>query len=481
MAEIKNPSFEDADPTGYNPGVPDDWTIQDFNFESWMWAPFQGGTPVEFWPVERFESGWNNNDGFIDELEPADLYPFVVDGGDVETFEYWTAGSLMVWIEEFEDSDLFPAFFSIWGGMFPAFSMVEGFESLWNNDLPIAGTYIHHLESFIDGVVVEFDVVLNSPIYRIGGDDSIQVVVSRWFGGFPQTFSTVIQLTAGTYDQAGILVELQTKSDAALTAAGAPFAPGDFVWETAPTGGLRLRLTKSDATRWYLWMIAPGSSAWDELGFSNVPQVKDLSHLRPLEDDSTERALYAPGFDWEWFDFGWGNDYDEYLWHGESWIDGHDAGPSFVINGGSNDTAWIFIDDLGGSATMLQMTLTPGTYNLASMVIEFQTQLVAALTAAGPPWAAGHMVIQASPKGQIRIMNQGGIVNLNMWLYRPTNSAWEELGFEPLDEMDAIAYPDRNSRRVDADNTAGILWERATYVGPLWYEGFEDPGWPVLP
>jgi len=481
MAEIKNPSFEDADPTGYNPGVPDDWTIQDFNFESWMWAPFQGGTPVEFWPVERFESGWNNNDGFIDELEPADLYPFVVDGGDVETFEYWTSGSLMIWMDEFEDSDLSPAFYQISGGMFPAFSMVEGFESLWNNDLPPNGTYLKHLEAFVDGEVVAFDPVLNSPVYTIGGDDTILVNLTRLSGMFVFSFLSPIVLSQGTYDLASMIVELQTKTDAALVAAGAPFLAGDITWEVAPTGGIRVKNTKVGSPTWWMRLASPGGSAWNELGFDDVPESPDLFSARPIPSEVTDRALYAPGFDWEWFDFGWDDDYDEYLWHGESWIDGHDAGPSFVINGGSNDTAWIFIDDLGGSATMLQMTLTPGTYNLASMVIEFQTQLVAALTAAGPPWAAGHMVIQASPKGQIRIMNQGGIVNLNMWLYRPTNSAWEELGFEPLDEMDAFTLPDRNSRRVDADNTSGILWERAQYAGPLYYEGFEDPGWPVLP
>lgn len=470
MAEIKNPHFEDRDP-GKNPGLAEDWTLEVFNAEEWRYANYQAhDTDPNYYAVERFEGGWGNDDGWIDEFEVGDLLPYDVDGGDVETFELWL-GYLMIWTNEFAATDLEAATYSIIGGT----ADYEAFESDWGHDLPTLGTFLFYLAPWFDGVEADEDPGTGVPEWIISSNaDTIRLKLADTIN----TFETDITITPGSYARAAMIGELQVQTDAALTAAGAPFGPGDIIWETAPGGGLRVRNAKTGGTPVYwFWIEEPTSqSAWSSLFFT----LPDLVRARPASD-ALDRAIYGPGYDWEWFERGWTNDYLDHLWHGTSFIDGFATDPTtFTIVAASNDAFWIYLDDEAGSTYMLQMILAPGVYNLAAMIVEINTRLNAALGGAPAPYSAGNILAAVSPKGQIRIENFGGLVNVNFWLYEPTNTAWPTLGFT-LDQMNAFTLPDRNSRRLDADNVAGILWEHALYdLGIRGWEGFEDPSWPPL-
>jgi len=481
---ILNPSFEIAEPNA-NPGEAEDWTHGQSGAIGKRWAGYQAhDTDPVFYAVEQYHGGWGNDGAFI--------WGFIA-GSTVaqspETFEDWiTSGVDMPWETELDPADRFNAFYDIWAGAFPGFAQAEAFESLWDNDRSwITGvpTYDFHLRQFQDGGAPTYtDPGTGLPSYVIGSGDRIRVVLTRWLGMFPSTFAPNMVLTPGTYNVADMVTHLQAVTDAALTAAGGAFAPGDILWTEAPGGGVRVSVDKS-----LYWMNTTeptsGVTAWGSLLFTIDPRGTQF-HPGDFTDVAT-LALYTPGLAYELFDLYWDNDFDEVLFDLRDWIDGHDAVYPLTITGGVNDVFWIYWDNLAGQSTMLQCTINPNTYpNAAALAADMQIQITAALIAAPvvPPMGGGEISAIANPTGQIRLINHGSAAppGYQMWLATPigVSDAWPDLGYD-LQFWLAPGVWDFKTRRLPDFLALTAAMYDVVPGPPEPYENFEDNWTSVLP
>jgi len=480
---ILNPSFETAEPNA-NPGEAEDWTHGQSGAVGKRWAGYQAHDvdPV-FYAVEQYHGGWGNDGAFISEFSPGDTVAL-----DAETFEDWaTPGLDMPWETEFDVGDTANSLYEIWAGTVPGYAQAEAFESLWDNDrswITTVPTYDFHLRQFQDGEAPTYeDPGTGLLSYVIGSGDTIRVMLTRWLGFMASTFSSDITLTPGTYSVPDMVTHLQTVTDAALTAAGAPFAPGDILWSQAPGGGIRVEVSKT-----LYWMItaepASGLSAWGSLLFT----IDDNgTHWHPgLFSDVATLASYSPGLDYEMFDLYWDNDFDEVLFDLREWIDAHDAVYPLTITAGVNDTFWIYWDNRAGQSTMLQCVINPNTYpNAAALAADMQIQITAALIAAPvvPPMGGGEINAVANPSGQIRLINNGSAAppGYQMWLSTPfAQDAWEDIGYD-LQFWIAPGAPDFKTRRLpDFLSRQGAQYDVVPGPAEPW-ENFEDNWTTILP
>lgn len=440
---IGNPSFED-EVTGENPGKAQGWIHAAVGGTPLVsWAGYQAhDSDPNYWAVERFEGGWNNDDGFKTVFEVTDLAELPT---GAETFEDWI-GVPMEFDKEFEASDLEAAEFDVWDEGATTWEW-EGFESLWDNDFPFApgNVYLWHFQPWEDGVEPSYiDPTTGNPAYIIGTADKIVIWLGKWTGSAMEVFEAEISIDAGTYSVADMITELEAKTDAALTAAGAPWVTTDLTWSQAPGGGMRIEFSKS--TYFMISAEPADSSAWSALGFT----INSATHHHPIPADVLGSALYSPGLSYEMFDLYWNNFWDEVLWDQQDFIDAHDVTYPVTITLNVNDKVTIWYDDLGGTTIVGNLTLTPGVYpTAAAMAAELETQINAWLTSEGPPHGPTDIDATTNPSGQIRVINKNlSATNLQMWLTNPTSAnGWATLGFDVADFL-APGVPDLKTRRM---------------------------------
>ena len=475
---VQNPDFTTPTP-GLNPGRAQFWTHAEVGALSRRFAGYAGHmTTAKYWGAEEFEGGWSNDDGWTDEFSPGDTVEFP---SGPETFEDWV-GYAMEWLDEFELGDTDPVDYNIYhpgDGHVP----YEAFESKWDNDFPYIDnmalpTFAWHFREFEDGAAPTYiDPSDGLAKYVIGS----AYIIRLWLGKIQAGIFIAdmpILLTPGTYTKAAMRSHLQSKTNAALIAAGAPFGSGDLTWKVNPyTGGLRVSNTKG--SDYYMILASPaGLSAWTSLGFA----IDDSIHHHPIPADVVEDAVFDGGMYWEPFDLFWNNYLDEVLWHLRPWVDAHDAVYPITIQAGINDALEIYYDDRAGLSTTLALTLTPGVYaNAAAMAVEVEAQVNAALTAYGPPLGPGDIDATTTPDGeQVRIINNGG-PNMQMWLAPPAAAdGWDDLGFD-VEIFFLPGIPDQKTRRLP-DLLAYTVAQYDTVPGPAEpWENFEDNWIEVLP
>lgn len=268
---IDNPSFEIP---GTSSGLAEGWSftrvatveefaafdttssaVEDFGSE-WRlpntWGPYENEFSLfsfrdesdlesaEFLGLARedFEFGWDNDAGFIDDLDAVSTQAFSVDTTPAED--------------------------------------VEDYEEEWDNNETSRGA----LEDFIDSDTdAPFTIVLNS---------NDQIRVDRLPTGSAVFTAT---LAAGAYaTTAAMAVQLQSAIDAAIAGFGG--APGDIVVEVGPSGYVRIRTVNTDQIR---FRELASRSAWASLGFEDHPLADQLWHFRPREGYVLEAAGFDPG------------------------------------------------------------------------------------------------------------------------------------------------------------------------------------------
>jgi hypothetical protein len=418
-------------------------------------------------PCEWFESGWDNDDGFLQYLAQTGVVYFAI---DPEDFEGWP-GYTMEWTEVFAPTDLDLAAYTT-AQLPPALgtTTIDGdtFDSAWVNDEVPQGAhrylYIDHLDGAPPAWVDPADAVAK---YIVGSNSQLRLWLGKLAGTW-SIFDETITMTPGTYTPADLVVHLQAITTAALLTEG--FGATDIQWFVLPSGGLGVRNALST-----YHMRLRDASGWSAIGFT-LPSLcwyggaqAVASHAVPYKDADLGFALYGAGLAFESYEIDWDNGIGEYLWVGAAWIDGDASDPTSFVITLANNKIWILLDDLGGNTALLDITLASGTYTLATMVVEVAAKVAAALVAAGVPWAPGHLAVAASPSDHIRITNQAGLVAGNSWLLEPpAASAWATLGFA-IDQ--SYSNLDRHSRRVDEDV---CTWTLALYdAGANGFENFE--------
>lgn len=475
---ILNPSFETPEPNA-NPGEAEDWTHAQSGAIGKRWAGYQAhDTDPVYYGVEQYHGGWGNDGDFIWEFESGSTVAL-----PAETFEDWeTPGVDMPFETELDAADRDPADYDVWEDGATTAER-ENFESLWDNTVPYAkpdavDVRLFHFREWEDGTAPTYtDPGTGEPSYQIGVATDIVVRLAQWAAILTE-FDSTITLTPGTYNVADMVTHLQTVTDAALVAAGAPWGAGDIGWSAAPDGGLRVEITK--ASYWMILEDPSTNSAWGSLLFT----IDSAIHFHPgASTDVLTLAQYTPGLSYEMFDMYWNNYWDEVLFDLRDFIDAHDTVYPITIQAGVNDKITIWYDDLAGATTVGQLTLAPGVYTTAAlMAAQLLIQINAWLGAAGPPFAVGDITATDNPGGQVRVINLDPAKNsTQMWFANPASAnGWDDLGFTVQDWL-APNVPDPKTRRLP-ESLGFQLAQYDVVPGPAEpYENFEDNWTTVLP
>lgn len=447
-----DPGFENE---GTYAGDADGWTVT-VTDSNWGWAKYG----VKHWGIELFETDWNNDD-YIWSFSPSDLdfAEFDPDNKFYEPFLYFGAGgTLLTYLENWGAISDDPAEFDTTPEDF------EDFEEDWNND-----PWYPAFTSWVFGTKSEnFSITTGANKLGIKLEHTVN-----------PDFDAVLEITAGSYTAAALKTELQTKVNAALTAAGAPYAANDIIFQVHPGDSTKLSLYNNKAG-YIMRLYESSDDGWPSvLGYS----LTWLSY-RYYEADLLDSASYA----WvgkynsatnyeEQFERGFNNDETSAPWDFNKtladFIDGSVTEPpgDYVIQTGVNDKGslryryWVT-----GQLTTTTLTVPAATYTLAQLVTQLQTLIDAWLTGAGAPFGAGDIDVLASPTGTVRFRVDKPALAV-LFVTDVDKTLWDYIGmqYDDPNHVEQYLHPDT------ARWPEGANWDRATFdVAPEFYEDFEE-------